>query len=203
MHFDMKLNKYLLITGCLLASAMLCNANAIINGGFEDPQLPSGGWATYSSIPGWQSVGNYPIEIGWVNNYGISGQEGNQVLELDSTGNAMVAQTTTSPGSYTLSFLYAGRADHTGIDSAFDVLWNNLVIGSFSPLNTAMALASFNVNATGSDTLAFRGAGLENSYGALIDDVQLNPRNSVPDGGMTVSLLGMAMTGLFYLRRKV
>ena len=202
-----ELARVFLVAACLLGSAAISNANSIVNGSFEDPFCggstpcsPGGNWGLFESIPGWTSpVG--VIEIGAASVYGITGHHGNQVLELDATGNATVAQVVAGTGTYTLSFLYADRVG--GLVESFDVFWNGgLVASLFTPPNPpggVMSPFSTTVVATGAfNTLEFRGTGVSDSFGALIDDVQLN---SVPDGGLTALLVGMGFFGLGFARR--
>jgi len=92
------------VGACCISQA---NAIPIVNGSFEDPLLGTGQWGLYWSIPGWTATGNRQIEIGRGTVYGVTGYDGNNVMELDSTGNAIVSQiVATAGGSYTLSFLY-------------------------------------------------------------------------------------------------
>jgi hypothetical protein len=195
-----------LVLACLVATPSISHAsNIIVNGGFETPDCDialtcsNGSWGLFGSILGWTSSG-FPIEIGEVSNYGISGQEGDQVLELDSTGNATVAQVTAGPGTFMLSFLYADRFG--GEQDSFEVLWNGIVLDSIlAPLNGglgAMQLYTTMVVAGGGpNELAFRATGTSDSLGALIDDVRLE---SVPDGGVTALLLGMGLVAMRRIR---
>ena len=184
------------VAACLLCFAGTLEAGPIVNGSFEDPGL-SGGWKTYWSIPGWTATG-FQIEIGAGSIYGVTGYDGAQVLELDSYGNAAVAQAVTTPGGvYALTFLYGMRAGTSPGTNTFEVYWNSTLITSITPSATAMSLFSAQVVAVGGDTLSFVGTGTKDTYGGIIDNVQLN---AVPDGGMTLSLLGMGLAGLGWLR---
>ena len=134
---------------------------------------------------------------------GITGQDGDQVLELDSTGNATVAQVIAGPGLFELSFLYADRLG--GLTETFDVYWNSVLLASFNPSANpptgAMQFYSTLVAAgVGPNELAFVSTGTSNSLGALIDDVQLN---HVPDGGATLVLLGFALGAMAFIRRQI
>ncbi len=188
----------------LLAITGTASANLITNGSFEQPDL-NGSWGTFTSIPGWTAVGNYPIEIGAGSIYGVTGYEGKQVMELDSTGNAWVASVlgTVPGGSYPLSFLYARRAGSQSDpnSSDFEVFWNNTSLGYFSPTSPTMSIFSGSVIALGggNDVLVFVGKGLQNTYGAIIDDVKLG----VPDGGMSAMLLGMGLLAVGMGRKLV
>jgi hypothetical protein len=192
--------RLLAVTGSLLCSAAVSNANLIVNGSFETPDQGTG-WNAYASISGWTAVGVYGIEIGDAGNYGgITGYDGHQVMELDSYGNVVVDQTIPAfSGSLELSFLYAERGGVPATSTTFDVYWNSALVGHFAPTDTAMALFSTSVTSGAINTLEFVGTGTEDSLGALIDNVQLN---GVPDGGTTVTLFGLALTGLGLMRRK-
>lgn len=191
----------------LLGSAAISNAGPIINGSFETPDCDvlgacsNGSWGLFETIPGWTSPVGL-IEIGESTLYGITGQDGDQVLELDSTGNSTVAQVVAGPGTYLLSFLYGDRAG--GAVDTFEVYWNTLLVAAVVPvLNSgggAMQLFTAPVIAiAGNNTLEFKATGLSDSLGALIDDVQLD---AVPDGGLTALLLGVSIFGLRCVSRK-
>jgi hypothetical protein len=68
-----------------------------------------------------------------------------------------------------------------------------------------MSLYSTTVTALASNTLEFRGTGAADSLGGIIDNVELTAgtqSNTIPDGGTTAVLLGCALSGLAYFRRK-
>src|SRR6185437_13664762 len=97
-----------------LLTAASANANLINNGSFETHDAFNGSWnyfygTTGNTVAGWNSVGG-PIEVGTAATYGVTGQDGLDVMELDSTVNVTVNQSLVTIGSsYTLSFLYAAR----------------------------------------------------------------------------------------------
>lgn len=196
--------RLLAVTALLLASARLSSANAIVNGSFEDPFLASG-WQTYSSIPGWEDLGPGDLlEIGLAGVYGVSNHHGRQVMELDVYQNAIVNHVGVIPaGNYTLSFLYSDRT-FSRATSSFEVWWNGAEIADLNPAllvnPLVMTLFQANVVAGAVNTLEFRATGNSDTYGAIIDDVQLN---AVPDGGLTSALLGLGIVGLGIVRRIV
>ncbi len=173
-----------------LLTAASANANLITNGSFETHDaFNNGNWGYFNgssgnAVSGWSSVGG-PIEVGTAATYGVTGQDGNDVMELDSTVNVTVNQSLiTSGSSYTLSFLYAARQGVAATSDTFDVQWNGSTVASFNPTSTTMMLYSILVTGTGNDTLSFVGTGTCDSYGALIDNVQLNlipASTSVPE----------------------
>jgi hypothetical protein len=194
--------RVLLFAACLLGFAGTVSAGPIVNGSFEDPNL-GGNWSyIYTSIPGWAST-SHAIEIGAGSIYGVTGYDGNQVLELDSDGNSVVGQAVTTPGGfYTLSFLYAMRSGTSQATNTFEVYWNGSLLASLSPSSSEMTLYSITVVAStaGLDSISFKGTGTEDTYGGIIDNVQLQ---SVPDGGTTVALFGLALAGLGALKRRL
>ncbi len=195
--------KIIALLGLSILPVSQASANLIVNGSFENPNLGSG-WSTYASIPGWTSVGAYQIEIGLGGVYGVTGYDGRQVMELDSYGNVLVDQILAIPGgNYTLSFLYADRSGTAPASATFDVYWNNVLVSSFSPTSTVMSLFSTTVAALPSNTLEFRGTGTQDSYGAIIDNVQLN---AVPEPTTMIAgallLLPFGVSTLRMLRKK-
>jgi len=205
----------LLVVVCLVGSTAISYAGPIVNGGFEDPFCdislgagspcqPGDNWGLFASIPGWVAVVGQ-IEIGDGDLYGITGFEGNQVLELDAVNNSVVGQVVAGPGTFVLSFLYADRNVPGNDIESFAVYWNSTLLATVVPLanpgNPAMQLFTAVVTANaGNNTIGFVGLGTDNSLGALIDDVELT---AVPDGGLTALLLGVGMIGLRFARRMV
>jgi len=167
-----------------LVTAASANANLITNGSFETHDAFNGSWNYFDgtsghTVAGWSSTGG-PIEVGTAGTYGVTGQDGQDVMELDSTANVTVSQGVANGGTYTLSFLFAARAGVDPTSDSFSVLWNNVPIYISSSMSTVMASFSTTVTGqAGGNTLLFVGTGHSDSYGALIDDVQLNATPSV------------------------
>lgn len=167
----------------LAASMAAANANIVVNGSFEqhDP-FPNGQWSYFGGnentlqVPGWSSTSStVPLEVGRADVYGVTLQDGNDVMELDSTQNVAATQVLATPGGLlNFSFLYAGRKDHLST-STFSVYWNNNWVGDFVPDSTVMTTYSGQLTSIGNNTLEFRGTGTSDSYGALIDNVNLTP----------------------------
>jgi hypothetical protein len=199
---DMKTKLKVLVLIGLGALAANQASAALVNGSFEDPNL-SGSWATFTAIPGWTAVGTYPIEIGAGSIYGVTGYDGQQVMELDSTGNAIVDQIVLTGGAnYNLSLLYALRANVAPASGTFDVKWNGILVAHFSPTSQAMTLYSTTVTAVnGNNTLELIGTGIQDTYGAIVDNVQLN---AVPEPTTMIAgagALGLALLGIGRARR--
>jgi len=199
-----------LLTGILVLLGTLSISHAamnlIVNGSFEEPTaFGPGQWTLYNSIPGWTPVNGQQIEIGYGGVYGVSGYDGNNVMEMDSRGNVVVDQIVgTAGGSYVLSFLYAQRAGVSPTSGSFEVWWNGSFLASFAPTTTAMALYSTTVTGALLNTLEFRGTGTSDSYGAILDDVQLFA--AVPEPSSIVAgallLLPFGASTIKILRRK-
>src|SRR5436190_23899338 len=69
-------------------------ANIVVNGGFEDPALPTDWWDVFGSIPGWTTAFGPGIEIQNLN-WGLP-YEGNQLVELDSYASTGIYQDLTT-----------------------------------------------------------------------------------------------------------
>lgn len=190
------------LLGTIAAPSVQAN-NLIVNGGFEQPAI--NGWSLFTTIPGWTATADL-IEIGQgAATYGITGATG-QVLELDANHNATVQQSLNlSAGTYDLGFDYARRLfgmDGRPANTAdFEVLWNGNVVQYFSPTSNAMTHQDLMLTGTnGVNTLGFRGAGTDDSYGALVDNVSLS---SVPEPGTWAMLAGFGVAGAGFAGRRL
>lgn len=188
-----------LAVGCVMET----RANLVVNGSFETP-YQGGSWGLNNPILGWSDVSGYSapsLETGAGGIYGVTGFDGIQVMELDSTHNVVAEQTIGSfSGTLTLSFLYAQRAGVSPTSGSFDVFWNSSLVGSFAPTSTAMSLYSTTVSSGAINTLQFVGTGTQDSYGALIDKVSID---NVPDSGSTMTFMGLGLLAVAGVRRKL
>ena len=186
-----------LSTLALAAAALGAHANLLTNGSFEDTTLPSSGYVQSQSIPGWTATTGL-VEVGRASNYGVTGQTGNNVLELDSNANSVVTQTLSlGAGTYLFNFDYAKRAGTTDETNAFDVLWNGSVVTAITPTSTAFSTATFRLSGvTGTNTLSFQAKGTSDALGGMIDNVNVQP---TPEPA-TMAALGLGILGL--LRRR-
>ncbi|MBS1723584.1 MAG: hypothetical protein JSS66_11590 [Armatimonadetes bacterium] len=190
------------IVALAVAATSVAQASALINGSFEQPGSSVFNQFNNGEVPGWTAQAGKTIEIGVPVVYGVTNYDGLNVMEVDSTENVTVKQTVTlASGSYDLSFLFAERGKNMVGKPAdtcdFDVLWNNTVVAHYRPDSTVMSLADLHVNALqGSNTVAFRGSGTSDGYGAILDKVELNP---VPEPSLCAAL---GISALAALRRK-
>ena len=192
------------LAGLLLAAGVagtaLAAPNLIVNGSFEEPNVPTGGLAILPSIPGW----SHQARPGTTST-GIEVQDhvagapaagaGDQFVELDSDGPSRVFQSvTTSAGStYRLSFLYSARPNTAAVDNDFQVTAGpaTMHIGPLaSAPQTQWHTATLDFVATAaSSTIAFLDLGPEQpagGVGAYIDLVSVELINS-PPGCATVA----------------
>jgi Ca2+-binding RTX toxin-like protein len=183
------------------AAPKMVTVNLIVNGGFdtgqdggptigETDQINHGSWSTFLSIDGWTAtVGRIEIQTGSQGGGPVVAST-NNVTELDSgdtpNSNSTIQQTVNVPqaGEWTLQFDYSGRA-HTGVNTAatseFNVLVDGHVVQSFAPSQVGFVTDDMQLSLTaGSHTIAFQGTGIQDTYGALIDNVSLTGQVPAP-----------------------
>ena len=203
----------LAIVAASMAAAVSANANLVLNGGFETHDAYNGSNWNYfyggagNSVANWSSGSpGVPLEVGQPSVYGVSGVGlGNAVMELDTTHNVIATQVLApTPGTYTLSFLYGLRSGVNPASGTLNVYWNNVLVASLSPTSTVMGGTSYTINAiAGNNTLSFQGTGIDDSYGALIDNVDVS---AVPEPSTVIAgallLLPFGTSALRILRSK-
>jgi len=177
------------------APVILASPNLVTNGSFEEPEVTN--WGTYTNIKGWTAEdGN--IEIQHSGAGGVAAQHDDQLLELDAHGgtatNATVTQSipTANYGNLVLSFWFASRAyGDIAQTNTVKVYWGDVKIGEITDsVAGRWTQHSFNVagNQDGSDVeLRFVGAGTDDSYGGLIDNVSVYSMPSVDEEGLRVA----------------
>jgi hypothetical protein len=179
-------------------------------------------WSVFNSLPHWTKVDGGGIEIQTANTVGLTPQDGQHYVELDSTGNSSMKQTINfgSTGSYLLSFYYSPRDDgRTSEDAASNAIDYSL-FDALSPLTTVLAgsvtgpgqvpftafgkwtqiTAKFVITQTGDYNLMFAAGGRSNTFGGFIDNVSIVPV-PVPVPAAGFLLIG-ALGGLAALRRR-
>jgi hypothetical protein len=209
----MKAFKLALALGLGALTASQASANLVVNGSFETADLTSGHnngagqWDYFyngvNSLTGWASSdANIPLEVGLGSVYGVTGYDGNNVMELDSTVNVAVNQSLApAGGTYQLSFLYALRSGVDPTSGTMAVIWDGNTI-NLAPTSSAMTLYTATVTANGHDTLEFDGTGTSDSYGAILDDVSLT---AVPEPTTIVAgalmLLPLGVSAMRIMRK--
>lgn len=173
----------------------------IVNGGFETPNVPSGGWIVYpdGSLTSWNVESGAGLEI--QDHAAGNPHSGDQLAELDSNNSSAISQniTTVPGGQYRLRFWYSPRPNRPSGDNTIDyfvkVVSNNSVIVSgvigataVGGSNTIWQEYVYNFIATDNNTMImFSDAGFNNSYGGYLDDIsvkKLTCTNEFPNGGI-------------------
>lgn len=161
-------------------------AELITNGGFENPNLSSGQWQVYPSIPGWTGEGA-GIEV--QDNAAGAPHTGSQHVELDSHGqadnrSAMYQDIVTVPGQkYRISFWHMYRPGNTPADDNYTQVHVTVVSNSGTLVNqtvgadgsAAWKQYSFDFTALDNSTrVKFKDVGSENdTLGGYLDDVSV------------------------------
>ena len=158
----------------LLVAASASQANLLVNGSFE---TPNDAIDFTTSIPGWTATAGV-IETAYAGTYGVIGQDGAKVLELDALGNSTIQQTFSlaTTTSLNVSFLYAAREFYEGSTNDFDVLLNGVVVASLRDLtNTQMQTYTFTgAGVAGVNTISFAAVGSSDGLGGIIDNVAVS-----------------------------
>lgn len=179
--------------------------NLVVNGSFEltPTVLSSGSWTNYKTLSGWTVSPTMGIEVR--NNAVGAAQNGNNFVELDTTGNAAISQafTSLSAGSeYLLRFQYSPRINVAAASNTIAAYWNGVQLGSFTGQGgnaNSWNEFSFRVRAiAGSNSLGFGALGTSDSLGGALDNVRLN---AIPEpASLGLALAGVA--GVLLMRRR-
>ncbi|MDB6154404.1 MAG: hypothetical protein JWL90_2857, partial [Chthoniobacteraceae bacterium] len=212
--------KWPLAMAALAIGISTASAVPIVNGDFELPVLP-GGYSNEShpgNITGWEVTGGGAATTsGDVDFIGTYWQANDGVQSVDLNGNdapaairqlinlqvgiarvdfAMTGNPQGGLGtkSLTLSLL---NPDGITFLTLPDFTYEVTAANSFADMQWEKRLGVFDVPTAGSYYLEFKSGNAGTPFGPVIDSV------SVPDGGMTVMLLGMSVTTLGLIRRKL
>jgi choice-of-anchor C domain-containing protein len=183
----------------------------IVNGSFENP-LVNASFNTYFgpnntiSLPGWTINGS----IDQIGSY-WQAADGSQSLDMAGDFAGSIQQTVLIPGSgtATVQFSLAGNPDQQSMktlqveligDGGPQIFLFDSTGHTRNAMGWVVETATFNIPAAGNYTLQFSDVGdPSNPYGPALDNVSMTA--NVPDGGMTVMLLGMGLLGLASARR--
>ncbi len=193
-----------LTLSALFAFTAPAHATLILNGSFETPDIPTGTFAVFASIPGWSTSFGPGIEI--QDHVAGSPFDLDQFVELDSFSNSGMIQTplaTVAGQSYLLSFAYSPRPGRAASDNGIDVLFDGVLLVSLATSgiglpDTSWTVHNFVVTATGAtSSLEFRAVGASTSFGGYLDAVSV----VVPEPSVLL-LLGTGLAAATVYRRR-
>ncbi|KZZ60027.1 hypothetical protein A3762_15860 [Oleiphilus sp. HI0125] len=206
-----------IITGAALCFSATAQANLILNGGFEAPELNDGsGWIYESSgdVPGWEGSN---IEI-WESGFnGVTSAEGTQHGELNAHPNTgtefSIYQVfdTTAGFEYNVSFAYRARSsenetfqfDIYAVDES-DEDFQETIISETIEDHTTSAWSYFTATFEAlSEQTYIRFTSITPEVGTVgnfLDDVKVTP--TAVSEPATLALLGLGLAGLGAARRR-
>ena len=197
-----------ILTAGLIFQAVSSRANFISESGFENPALPPYYYWYAPANTAWDFSANSGVtRIPSTWGVAVTAPEGLQAAFIQAAGSRISQQfSVASAGIFDLTYFDSGRWNSWqgfGGDATYAVNIDSIVLGilntvsgqDFSRESFSCALSE------GTHTVSFQVLSANNPAHAgddsvLIDDVQLNLVNSVPDGGMTIFLLGITLAGL-------
>lgn len=193
-----------LTISALLVATSPADASLILNGSFENPNIPTGTFAIFGSIPGWTTTFGSGIEI--QDHVAGSPFDLDQFVELDSNNNSGMIQTpvaTVAGTNYLVSFAYSPRPGRSASDNGIDVLFDGALLISLATSgiglsDTSWTVYNFLVGATGAtSSLEFRAVGASTSFGGYLDAVSV----VVPEPSALL-LLGTGLAAATAYRRR-
>lgn len=206
----------------LALGAAPARAGNIVNGSFEAPMVPVGGFLNYfggsTAITGWTVEGTgVSIVSGTFSQNGIlfQAENGNQWLDLTGDGfnshsDGVAQNVTTVVGqAYTLSF-YVGSATDNNLffASTVGLRINGGAITSYTNptapsnmLNWERFTADFTATTTTTNVAFYNGDSVNNNNASL-DNVTLNSASVPEPAGITLMAIGLAAAGFVFASRR-
>ncbi|NHC12977.1 alpha-lytic protease prodomain-containing protein [Motilibacter deserti] len=156
-------------------------ANLVLNGSFENPDVPTGLAYGYYSIPGWSTPSGRPMEIQDHAPGGGDAADGRQLLELDANISTTVTQLvpTTAGRTYELTLSYSPRPGVSPVDNTMRVSWNGGSVKDVSADGAGLTAPSWRTLTTtftatsALSTLSIADLGPGNGLGMYVDKVVL------------------------------
>lgn len=187
----------------------------ILNGSFETGVLNNAIGFDTKFAPS-SDIANWTVTAGSVDYIGGYWQpeDGKRSLDMNGLSVGTIQQQINVPtnGNVTIDFWMAGNPDDSFKTKSMTV---SLISGSqvftFDATGKTLAnmgwtekFAVFSNITAGNWILAFQGDTTNIAWGPALDNISasVDSPQTVPDGGMTVSLLGLGLTGLGLLRRR-
>ncbi|GJJ05101.1 hypothetical protein RugamoR64_56390 [Duganella rhizosphaerae] len=182
-------------------------ANLVVNGSFEDPgfSLPAGSYCYLGgpydcgSVNGW--TGSFPLMLSTSGPWGNPNTPDGNVL-AGIQGTSFIQQTLNlAPGTYTLSWIDAGRGNYGGPTETYQVVVGGNVMSVESVnFGAGWTAKSLTFSAAGATTLSFAG---QTNYDAtaFIDNVAVTA--AVPEPGTYAMLVaGLGLLGVAARRQR-
>jgi hypothetical protein len=202
--FMKTLFKATILSATLATLSATANANLLVNGSFENPDVQTGSWQYFnsSSVPGWDGSN---IEI-WDHLNGEAAYEGSQFAELNAHPSSVQGFTiyqnfsTIIGQTYDFSFAYQAR-NAISPNESFSVQINGILqdlLNTHTTTGWSVYSNSFTAIDTTS-TISFSSI-TEGTQGNFIDDVKVTTQVAEP---ATLALLGLGLAGLGFSRRRM
>jgi len=162
----------------------LVSPQAILGNSFESPKLSAGGYQYNPSGVGlWTFTGSSGIEANSGPWTGTNAPDGTQAAFIQLNGKISTPINVATKGNYSVSFYVVSREPSGSINQSIQVLWDNSVIGTYSPKNNGY-FVKINTNpfstTAGTHTLTFQGLTSSGDYSDIIDSIGFNSSSIQP-----------------------
>lgn len=187
----MKFESFLLSTGVAVAALAVAPAQASTSffNDWESVDFGAGpGFTILPAYEGWTNSAGPGIEVQYNNVAGLP-LSGENLVELDSTGNSEMSRAVTS-GTYQLTFYYSPRPNIAAASNGIDVLLDGVSIFNVTGDGggqTGWVQQTVNFATGTGGTLSFAALGTSDSLGGYIEDVALV---AVPEPATWAMMIG-------------